>query len=125
MRIAHGGLCPVCHREARGFGWFSINYSISNPRRFESLRWLCSRKCQDIFHGRKGVIDPSRNEKEAILAGGDAGGAWLDELGKTDLARLTVEEWETFLAKIIGGYCDALRRSAQPLSTEIDDGIPF
>lgn len=125
MRIAHGGLCPVCHREARSFGWFNINYSVSNPRRFESLRWLCSRPCQDILHGRKGVIDHSENEKAAMLAGGDAGGAFLDGIGKTDLAQLTVEEWEAFLTRVIGGYCDTLRQIAQPASAETDEGIPF
>jgi len=71
------------------------------------------------------VIDQSGNEKHAMLAGGDAGGGYLDTIGKTDLAQLTVGEWETFLEKIICGYCDALRKSAQPLSTETDDGIPF
>lgn len=71
------------------------------------------------------MIDQTANEKQAMLAGGDAGGAYLDGLGKTDLALLTVQEWETFLAKVVGGYCDALRQSAQPLSAEIDDGIPF
>ncbi len=65
------------------------------------------------------MIDQSENEKRALLAGGDAGGGFLDGIGKTDLARLTVEEWETFLEKIIGGYCDALRQAAQPVSSEI------
>jgi Family of unknown function (DUF6511) len=71
------------------------------------------------------VIDPTRNEMEAMRAGGDAGGAFLDEIGKTDLALLTGEEWETFLTRVIGGYCETLRQSAQPLSTEIDDGDHF
>lgn len=71
------------------------------------------------------MIDQTVNERQAMRAGGDAGGAYLDGLGKTDLALLTVEEWETFLEKIVGGYCDALRQSAQLLSTAQDDGVPF
>jgi Family of unknown function (DUF6511) len=71
------------------------------------------------------VIDHTANEKSALLAGGDAGGAFLDEIGKTDLAQLTVEEWEAFLTRVIGVYCDTLRQTAQPVSTETDEGIPF
>lgn len=119
MPIVRGGLCTVCNRAAGSFGWFNNHYSFSNPRRSESLQWLCSRTCQDIVHGRRGVINPSKQETAAVWQGGCAGGAYLEEINKTDLAKLTVDEWETFLSKIVGGYCDALRQAAQQSSSQI------
>ena len=65
------------------------------------------------------MINPTEHETAAVWQGGCAGGAYLEEIKKTDLAKLTVEEWETFLAKIVGGYCDALRHAALPVSSEI------
>ena len=43
------GLCAVCHREPRGFGWFDATYRFADPRRDFSRRRLCSRACQDII----------------------------------------------------------------------------
>jgi hypothetical protein len=40
------GLCAVCRRGARGFGWFNPRYDIGDPRRAESFRWFCSVVCQ-------------------------------------------------------------------------------
>lgn len=39
----------------------------------------------------------SKIEKEALFVGGEAGGAYLDHIGKSDLATLTGEEWFEFL----------------------------
>lgn len=65
------------------------------------------------------MINPSKQETAAVWQGGCAGGAYLEEINKTDLAKLTVDEWETFLSKIVGGYCDALRQAAQQSSSQI------
>ena len=27
------GLCAVCRREPRGFGWFDANFPVADPRR--------------------------------------------------------------------------------------------
>ena len=54
----HPGLCAVCRREPRGFGWFDARYRISDARRDTSRRRLCSRLCQDLCHRRRGMIDP-------------------------------------------------------------------
>lgn len=40
---------------------------------------------------------------------GSAAGAYLDEIGKSDLADLTEEQWLKFLAKVISGFGDSLR----------------
>ena len=38
----HAGLCAVCRREPRGFGWFNASVSVGNPERDHSYRQLCS-----------------------------------------------------------------------------------
>ena len=41
------------------------------------------------------MIDPTPNERAAMARGGAMGGEYLDSLGKTDLAQLSLEEWQT------------------------------
>ena len=38
------------------------------------------------------MIDPTPNETAAMVEGGKAGGAYLDSLGRTDLAQLSEDE---------------------------------
>jgi hypothetical protein len=58
------------------------------------------------------MIDATPNERAAMAHGGAMGGEYLDSLGRTDLARLSVEEWHTFIEAIVTGYCDHLRELA-------------
>ena len=121
-------LCAVCRREPRGFGWFDARYRFADPRRGASYRRLCSRACQDICHRRQGMIDPSPNEREAMRAGGEAAGEYLESLGKSDLATLTVEEWLTLIEAVITGYSDRLRALAAQDRRRIDgltEEVPF
>jgi Family of unknown function (DUF6511) len=55
------------------------------------------------------MIDPTPNERAAMANGGVMAGEYLDSLGKTDLAQLSVEEWHTLIEVIVTGYCDHLR----------------
>jgi hypothetical protein len=48
-------------------------------------------------------------EEQALEDGGNAGGAYLDEIGKTNLAELTEEEWSRFLGLVMTGYADSMR----------------
>jgi hypothetical protein len=41
-------------------------------------------------------------DTEAVLKAGDVAGQYLDEIGKTDLAGLTAEQWKDFLFKVVG-----------------------
>lgn len=43
-----------------------------------------------------------RIDERAILKGGDVAGQYLDDIGKTDLAKLTPEEWTTFCTRLVG-----------------------
>ena len=74
------------------------------------------------------MIDPTPNEQAAITYGGKMAGEYLDSLGKTDLAILTVEEWQTLLTCIVGGYCDRLCELAASDHDRIDtfyEKVPF
>ena len=116
MPYANPGLCSVCHRETRGFGWFVPYYRFSDARRDESRKCLCSRGCQDLCHRRKGVINTSRNEQAAMIKGRQAGGLFVEQIGKTDLVALTDAEWSAFVEHVITGYCNHLRAPAADMS---------
>jgi hypothetical protein len=45
----------------------------------------------------------------ALEAGADAGG-YLEEIGTTDLSKLSAEEWREFLRRLITSFEQALRR---------------
>lgn len=55
------------------------------------------------------MIDPTPNEIVSMEHGGHMGGEFLESIGKTDLAVLTQEQWQTFVEAVITGYCDHLR----------------
>jgi len=108
-------LCAVCRREPRGFGWFESGHRVSDRRRDASRRRLCCRACQDICLRRRGMIDPTESELAAMAHGGRMGGEYLESIGKSDLARLSLDEWSNFIDCVVTGYCDALRDLAAPL----------
>jgi hypothetical protein len=55
----------------------------------------------------------SRIERQALLDGGDALGAYLDKIGKTDLTQLTPEEWEAMLAINLNAYGASMTRQLE------------
>ena len=74
------------------------------------------------------MIDPTPNERAAILHGGDMAGEYLDSLGKSDLALFSSEEWQILLEVIVTGYCDRLRDLAGRDRGRLDgmaDEVPF
>ena len=74
------------------------------------------------------MIDPTPNERAAMGHGGAMGGEYLDSLGKTDLAQLSVEEWHTLIEVIVTGYCDHLRDLAGQDRSRLDgitEQVPF
>jgi Family of unknown function (DUF6511) len=46
----------------------------------------------------------------AALEAGAHAGAYLEEIGKTDLTRLSSDEWREFLRRLLASYEHALRR---------------
>jgi hypothetical protein len=59
------------------------------------------------------MIDPTDAEVEAREHAGAMGGEYLDQLGKTDLAVLTLEEWRTFVGAVCGGFTEKLLEIAE------------
>jgi hypothetical protein len=58
------------------------------------------------------MVDPTPNEQEAMDAASRTAGEYLESLGKTDLAQLEVEEWESLIESVVTGYTDRLRELA-------------
>ena len=74
------------------------------------------------------MINPTPNERAAILHGGAMAGEYLDSLGKSDLALFSSEEWQTLLEVIVTGYCDHLRELAGQDRSRLDgmsEQVPY
>lgn len=70
------------------------------------------------------MIDPTPNERAAVIEGGKAGGEYLESIGKTDLVTLTQAEWDIFVEAVVTGYCDHLRALAAQDRKRIDAMVP-
>lgn len=57
------------------------------------------------------MIDPNTHELNALAAAGADGGAYVESLGKTDLARFTAQEWDTLVEVIVTAFQDHLREA--------------
>lgn len=109
MTALPGYPCPICKR-AGGYATIHIDKL--------PLGSVCGPKCAELFLRARGVPNMEKFEKDAAVKGGDLGGQYLDQINKTDLAKLTPEEWAEFCGLIFVGTCDALRERA-------NDEIPF
>lgn len=99
-------VCGVCARSATGFGYA--------PRTGQSILWVCDdpdclQVAKDTYTMKQDQF--SRLESLAAGKGGAEGGQFLDDIGKTDLATLTPDEWHEFLRRIVAGYRKALSQS--------------
>ena len=106
------GLCAVCRRGARGFGWFDARLKLADPRRDQSRRWLCSLACQNICHRRRGMIDSTRDERAAMSHAVAMAGEYIESLGRTDLISWSPEEFATLIEVIVTAFTDRLRELA-------------
>ena len=113
-------ICAVCRREARYWGWFDPTLPLASPRLGRSLRKLCSRRCMDICHRRRGMVDPTEHEVAAMRAASPLAGEYIDSLGKTDLAEFSEHEWMTLIEVIVTAYVEAL----QLLAAEPEEEAP-
>jgi Family of unknown function (DUF6511) len=129
-------ICAVCPREARGFGWFEpkpmprvtvkpTKKALSaKPKPYRTFH-ACSMRCMDIIAAKEGKMDsPTKHEIGAMLDAADKGGEFLNNLGKTDLATMTQDEWMQFVDSVCTGYVDAIR-SRTGLSVRTDELVPF
>jgi len=100
-------LCCICGRTAAAReairGFFDIRAAF----------WVCADEtCQSAggLMADTPLSHLTTYEELALLAGGDAAGAYLDGLDKTDLAALTPQEFSTFLRHVLDGYAASMRR---------------
>ena len=95
------GTCFICKRRHDNLA--------TNPHQRAPLKWVCW-PCLTAVNIKKAYhMRLDRFEEQALEDGGNAGGAFLDEIGKTDLASLEPEEWSTFLSRVLTGYADSMR----------------
>lgn len=78
------------------------------PHLHYKRRPVCG-KCAPHALAGELMIDATDTEEEGLAKGGEAGGEYLDSIGKTDLAVLTEAEWREFLCRVLGGYSDFMR----------------
>jgi len=104
--------CAVCNRASAGFAFNAPGAQVLPA-------FFCSMRCSEVWMvaHRKG-IELTRDEAAAALAGGKVAGAFLEQLGRTDMAQLTREQWGAFCEQLTRGYLEALQRQA-------DAQVPF
>lgn len=99
--------CFICRRRSDNIGY--------SPHDRAPVKWLCWECLDDTHNGIRSKLPMiyhmrlDRYEEQALEDGGNAGGQYLDEIGKTDLAALDEHEWGTFLGKVLVGYADSMR----------------
>jgi hypothetical protein len=97
------GTCFICSRR---------HDNLAYGERYQPLKWLCwpcltTVNAKKAYHMTKRQLD--QYERQALEDGGNAGGAYLDEIGKTDLAELTELEWATFWRTGFVAYSESMR----------------
>jgi hypothetical protein len=63
------------------------------------------------------MVDPSKNEQAALLAAGQTGGAYIERLGKTDVATWSALEWTNFIDATVTAYHEHIA------AVETDDSL--
>lgn len=109
------GLCAVCARREIGIGF------TDNPSRRHPIMWLCDDpECITIAQGTYSMRQDNFDRIESLAAGkgGQKAGTFLEEIGKTDLQALTVDEWHEFCRRMITGYRVSLKE-------ELKNEAPF
>lgn len=106
-RLGNYLVCAVCARPGTGHGWAPPPSWGSQP----PIAWLCDDPAcipiaKDTYSMRQEKF--ARVDSLAAGQGGEAAGAYLDEIGKSDMAELAEEEWFEFCRRMIAGYRVAL-----------------
>lgn len=105
-----------CRRAPRGFAWH--DYSIPAWDRPLGLD-ACSLACLNIIANRRGLPEmPNKTEELAVDAASERIGAYLEQIGKTDLATMSAEEWHGFLLH-------AFTCTAEEVRDLVDADVPF
>jgi hypothetical protein len=90
--------CAICRRRAGPLGY---------SKKGQPILWVCrDPDCQEQLHRLYDMSQPDFDliELDALEQGGCAGGAYLESIGKTDLAKLSENEWISFLERVVDGF---------------------
>jgi len=85
---------------------------VHEKARRSPILWVCDdAQCLEIAKGTKHMRQDEFNRVENVAAikGGDEAGAYLEQIGKTDMIKLTREEWGEFCRRLVAGYRKALK----------------
>lgn len=99
--------CRVCRRRATGFG-FAPPANKGAPKIDLCGHPECLAVAPKVYDMPDKQLDAY--EAKARDEAGEAAGAYLDEVGETDLAALTPEQWAEFGARFVQGFAASLRR---------------
>lgn len=56
--------------------------------------------------------NPTKHEIAAIMATSEPAGAYLEKIGKTDLATMTQDQWMNFLEVVCTAFSDSMMAAA-------------
>jgi hypothetical protein len=104
-------VCAVCRRRAVWLGY--APFQGTQIAEDEPLVWLCDDPhCHRAARSAYTMPPPTLDafEKLAAIEAGQLGGAYLEEIGITDLAKLSETQWREFVRRILVGFEQALRR---------------
>jgi hypothetical protein len=107
-------VCTVCHRHAMWLGFAPYNRS--------PIAWLCDdggchRAARKVYTMPDVLLDAL--ELGAAFEAGATAAEYLEQVGTTDLAKLSEAEWREFLRRLFVGFERVLRRKI------LDNEPPF
>jgi Family of unknown function (DUF6511) len=114
--------CAVCHRQAKGYGWFNPRVPRSDPARHNDKWNFCSRRCQGAFsklmNKTEGqMIDPSDMEIAAMQCCLKPLGEYVASVGmERPLSDYTREEILTLVDVVVTAYQDRMLQEHERLA---------
>lgn len=106
--------CAVCHRKAKGYGWFNPRVPRSDPSRHNDKWVFCSRPCQEAFsklmNKTEGqMIDPSDMEIAAMQSCLGPLGEYVGSIGmQRPLADYSRDEVLMLIDVVVTRYQDSM-----------------
>ena len=106
--------CIVCHRQAKGYGWFNTRRKRGDPQRYSDQWVFCSRRCQESFSKLMSktegqMIDPSDMEIAAMRACLAPLGEYVGEVGlQRPLADYSRDEVLMLIDVVVTAYQDCM-----------------
>ena len=79
--------------------------------KIQSICWECAQVAEELRLMKRPALD--RIEQNALVAAGDAGGQFLDEVGQTDLAALAPEDYAEYVRTVVLTFGDSVREQVQ------------